>query len=59
MDIFNKLNDIKYVNGIVNLSKYTLTKSEMVYCPKGWDFAPLQGPQTLEILSKIWMHLKE
>ena len=38
-----------------------------IHCPNqrqvctqnGWDFAQLQGLQTLVILSKIWMYVKE
>ena len=43
LQVFNKLNDIQYVNGIVNLSKYILTKSEKKVLSKGLGFAPLQG----------------
>ena len=42
-DIFNKLNDIQYVNGIVNLSKHTLTKSETGVLSKGLGFCPTPG----------------
>ena len=57
--VFNKLNDVHYINGIVNLSSYTLTKSETSVLSKGLGFALLQGLQTLVILSKIWMFFKE
>ena len=43
LNIFNKLNDIKYVNGIVNLSKHTLTKSETGVLSKGLGFCPTPG----------------
>ena len=47
------------MNGIVNLSSYTLTNAEISVLSKGWVFAPLQGHQILEILSVVWMFLKE
>ena len=47
------------MSGIVNLSSYTLTNAEIFVLSKGWAFAPLQGHQTLAILSMIWMLLKE
>ena len=59
LQVFNKLNDIQYVNGIVNLSKYKLTKSETNVLSKGLGFCPLQGHQTLVISSKTWMFSKE
>ena len=40
LNVFNKLNDIYYVNGIVNLSSYTLTKSETSVLSKGLGFCP-------------------
>ena len=43
LDVFNKLNDIHYVNGIVNLSSYTLTKSETSVLSKGLGFCPTPG----------------
>ena len=43
MNIFNKLNDTKYVNGIVNLSKHTLTKSETGVLSKGLGFCHTSG----------------
>ena len=43
LQVFNKLNDIQYVNGIVNLSKYTLTKSETNVLSKGLGFCPTPG----------------
>ena len=43
LNIFNKLNDINYVNGIVNLSKHTLTKSETGVLSKGLGFCPTAG----------------
>ena len=58
LQVFNKLNDIQYVNGIVNLSKYTLTKSETNVLSKGLGFCPTPGPQIFEISSKTWMYLK-
>ena len=41
--VFNKLNDVLYVNGIVNLSTYTLTKSETSMLSKGLGFCPTPG----------------
>ena len=41
--MFNKLNDIQYDNGIVNLSKYILTKSDTNVLSKGLGFCPTQG----------------
>ena len=58
LHVFNKLNDIHYFNGIVNLSRYTLTKSETNVLSKGLGFCPTPGPQTLVISSKTWMHSK-
>ena len=43
LHIFNKLNDIHYVNGILNLSRYTLTKSETSVLSKGLEFCPTPG----------------
>ena len=43
LQVFNKLNDIQYVNGIVNLSKYKLTKSETNVLSKGLGFCPTPG----------------
>ena len=43
LQVFNKLNDIQYVNGIVNLSKYILTKSETNVLSKGLGFCPTPG----------------
>ena len=43
LHVFNKLNDIHYVNGIVNLSRYTLTKSETNVLSKGVGFCPTPG----------------
>ena len=37
------MNDIHYVNGIVNLSSYTLTKSETSVLSKGLGFCPTPG----------------
>ena len=41
--VFNKLNDVHYINGIVNLSSYTLTKSETSVLSKGLGFCPTPG----------------
>ena len=41
--VFNKLIDVHYVNGIVNLSSYTLTKSETSVLSKGLGFCPTAG----------------
>ena len=43
LQVFNKLNDIQYINGIVNLSKYILTKSETNVLSKGLGFCPTPG----------------
>ena len=43
LDVFNKLNDIHYVNGIVNLASYVLTKSETSVLSKGLGFYPNSG----------------
>ena len=43
LKVFNKLNDIQYVNGIVNLSKYKLTKSETNVLSKGLGFSHTPG----------------
>ena len=43
LQVFNKLNDIQYVNGIVNFSKYILTKSETNVLSKGLGFCPTPG----------------
>ena len=43
LQVFSKLNDIQYVNGIVNLSKYILTKSETNVLSKGLGFCPIPG----------------
>ena len=59
LHVFNKLSDVHFINSIVNISNYTLTNSKLVSSQKGWVFAPLQGPQTLEILSMMWMFSKE
>ena len=43
LEIFNKLNDTHYVNGIVNLSKHELTKSETSVLSKGLGYCPTPG----------------
>ena len=43
LEIFNKLNDAHYVNGIVNLSKHELTKSETSVLSKGLGYCPTPG----------------
>ena len=43
LQIFNKLNDIQYVNGIVNLSRHILTKSETGVLSKGLEYCPTPG----------------
>ena len=57
--VFNKLNDVYYINGIANLSSQTLTKSETSVLSKRLGFCPTPGLQTLVILSRIWMFSKE
>ena len=42
--VFNKLNDVFYINGIVNLSSYTLTKSEASVLSKELGYCPTTGP---------------
>ena len=42
-NVFNKLNDEHYINGIVNLSSHTLTKSETSVLSKGLGFCPTPG----------------
>ena len=44
--LFNKLNDIEYTSGIVNLSKYTLQDPEISVLSKGLGFCPTPGHQT-------------
>ena len=41
--VFNKLSDVHYINGIVNLSSYTLTKSETSVLSKGLGYCPTPG----------------
>ena len=41
--MFNKLNDVHCINGIVNLSNYTLNKSETSVLSKGLAFCPTPG----------------
>ena len=41
--VCNKLNDVYYINGIVNLSNYTLTKSQTSVLSKGQGFCPTPG----------------
>ena len=44
------------------LSVYLITHSpvqKLLSSQKGWVFAQIQGPQTLEILSVIWMLSRE
>ena len=41
--LFNKLNDIEYTSGIVNLSKYTLQDPEISVLSKGLGFCPTPG----------------
>ena len=41
--VFNKLNDVYYINGIVNLSSYTLTKSKTNVLSKERGYCPTRG----------------
>ena len=41
--LFNKLNNIEYTSGIVNLSKHTLTDPEISVLSKGLGFCPTPG----------------
>ena len=41
--VFNKLSNVHYVSGIVDLSSYTLTKSETSVLSKGLGFCPTPG----------------
>ena len=41
--LFNKLNDIEYTSGIVNLSKYILQDPEISVLSKGLGFCPTPG----------------
>ena len=43
MHVFNKLNDVHYINGIVNLSNYTFTNSVTSVLSKGLGFCPTPG----------------
>ena len=43
LSVFNKLNDVHYFNGIVNLSRYTLIKLETSMLSKGLGFCPTPG----------------
>ena len=38
--VFNKLNNSEYTNGIVNLSSYSLTNTEITVLSKGLGFCP-------------------
>ena len=52
--VFNKLNDVHYINGIVNLSSQTLTKSETSVLPKGLGFCPSPGaPDICNIIQDL------
>ena len=46
-NVVNKLNDVHYINGIVNLSSHTLTKSETSVLLKGLGFCPNPGTQDI------------
>ena len=41
--VFNKLNNSEYANGIVNLSSYPLTNTEITVLSKGLGFCPTPG----------------
>ena len=43
LQVFNKLNDVHYINGIVNLSNYTLTHTDITVLLKGLGFCPTPG----------------
>ena len=59
LELINKSNDAQYINGMVTLSIYNLTNSEMSVLSKWLEFWPLQGHQILVILSKTWIFSKE
>ena len=46
--LFNKLNDIEYTSGIVNLSKYILQDPEISVLCKGLGFCPTPGAPDIE-----------
>ena len=41
--VFNKLNNIEYTSGVVNLSNYPLTNTERNVLSKGLGFCPTPG----------------
>ena len=43
LTVFNKLNNSEYTTGIVNLSKYSLTNTEISVLSKGLGFCPTPG----------------
>ena len=43
LNVFNKLNNSEYTNGIVNLSSYLLTNTEISVLSKGLGFWPMPG----------------
>ena len=43
LKLFNKLNGTQHMNGIVNLSNYNLTNSEISVLSKGLGFCPTLG----------------
>ena len=43
LHLLNKLNDSKYINGIVNLSSHTLINTEISVLSKGLGFCPTPG----------------
>ena len=43
LTVFNKLNNSEYTTGIVNLSKYSLTNTEISVLSKGLHFCPTPG----------------
>ena len=51
---FNKLNDIEYTSGIVNLSKYTLQDPEISVLSKGLGFCPTpEAPEIEDIIQDL------
>ena len=50
LKLFNKLNDSKYMNSIVNLSKYNLTNPEISVLSNGLGFCPTPGAPDIGII---------
>ena len=48
LNLFNKLNDSTYMNGIVNLSSYNVTNGEISVLSKGLGFCPIPGASDID-----------